>query len=183
MNNLLVERHSCRYQNFRSSREIIPGAVKSCSIAIACLGLVTLGQAAQASTLSFSSTFGSFGSGNGEFQYPFDVAVNPDSGNVYVADTDNHRIQEFNSQGGFVSTFGSRGTGNGQFRSPFGVAVNPDFGNVYVADIDNNHIQVLSSTPVPFEFSPGLGIMALGACGAIAQLKSKMQKLKTCIPH
>lgn len=32
--------------------------------------------------------------------------------------------------------------------------------------------------PVPFEFSPGLGILALGACGAISQLKSKMQKRK-----
>lgn len=31
---------------------------------------------------------------------------------------------------------------------------------------------------VPFEFSPGLGILALGACGAIAQLKSKVQKWK-----
>ncbi len=31
---------------------------------------------------------------------------------------------------------------------------------------------------VPFEFSPGLGILALGAMGAIAQLKSQVQKLK-----
>lgn len=31
---------------------------------------------------------------------------------------------------------------------------------------------------VPFEFSPGLGILALGACGAIAQLSSKAKKLK-----
>lgn len=35
-----------------------------------------------------------------------------------------------------------------------------------------------TSTPVPFEFSPGLGILALGACGAISQLRSKMQKQK-----
>lgn len=31
---------------------------------------------------------------------------------------------------------------------------------------------------VPFEFSPGLGILALGACGAMAQLKSKVKKQK-----
>lgn len=31
---------------------------------------------------------------------------------------------------------------------------------------------------VPFEFSPGIGILALGACGAIAQLSSKAKKLK-----
>ena len=31
-------------------------------------------------------------------------------------------------------------------------------------------------TPIPFEFSPGLGILILGAWGAIAQLKSRVQK-------
>ena len=36
----------------------------------------------------------------------------------------------------------------------------------------------LDPTPVPFEFSPGLGILALGTCGAVAQLKNKMQKWK-----
>lgn len=36
-----------------------------------------------------------------------------------------------------------------------------------------------TAVPVPFGFSPGLGILALGAWGGIAQLKSKMQKLKT----
>lgn len=33
-------------------------------------------------------------------------------------------------------------------------------------------------TPVPFEFSPGLGILALGACGALAKLNSSVRKLK-----
>lgn len=33
-------------------------------------------------------------------------------------------------------------------------------------------------TPIPFEFSPGLGILMLGSWGAIAQLKSKVQKWK-----
>ena len=36
----------------------------------------------------------------------------------------------------------------------------------------------LSSTPVPFEFSPGLGILALGACSAMARLKNQVQKWK-----
>lgn len=37
---------------------------------------------------------------------------------------------------------------------------------------------VAPASAVPFEFSPGLGILALGACGAVAQLKSKLQKRK-----
>ena len=36
---------------------------------------------------------------------------------------------------------------------------------------------------VPFEFSPGLGILALGACTGIAQLRSKVQKWKSYKPN
>lgn len=43
---------------------------------------------------------------------------------------------------------------------------------------ENDNHSYRSATPVPFEFSPGLGILALGACGAISQLKSAMQKQK-----
>ena len=36
-------------------------------------------------------------------------------------------------------------------------------------------------TPVPFELSPGLGILALGLWGGMAQLKSKLQKQKSSV--
>lgn len=36
-------------------------------------------------------------------------------------------------------------------------------------------------TEVPFDFSPGLGILIIGAWGAIAQLKSKVQKWKSSV--
>ena len=38
----------------------------------------------------------------------------------------------------------------------------------------DNHAYV--AAPVPFEFSPGLGILALGAWGAMAQFKSRVKK-------
>jgi hypothetical protein len=44
------------------------------------------------------------------------------------------------------------------------------------AEFDN--VSLDASTPVPFEFSPGLGILALGALGAVTQLKSQVQKWK-----
>ncbi len=43
---------------------------------------------------NFQSKFGGFGSGNGEFNFPFGVATDS-SDNIYVADTGNHRIQIF----------------------------------------------------------------------------------------
>jgi hypothetical protein len=60
--------------------------------------------------------------------------------NVYVADTYNHRIQKFDSDGTFLTKWGSSGAGDGQFRYPKGVAVD-SADNVYVADAYNHRIQ------------------------------------------
>ena len=55
------------------------------------------------------------------------------SGNVYVADNANYRIQKFDSNGNYITQWGSGGIGDGQFNSPIGVAVDSS-GNVYIAD-------------------------------------------------
>jgi tripartite motif-containing protein 71 len=81
---------------------------------------------------------GSKGSGDGQFIGPQWVAIDS-SGNIYVADTYNHRIQKFNSDGAFLTKWGSEGSGDGQFNFPT-VAVDSS-GNVYVADFGNHRIQ------------------------------------------
>lgn len=50
-------------------------------------------------TLQFE--IGSFGRGNGQLRFPEHVAIAP-SGSIWVADTDNNRIQEFTASGAFV---------------------------------------------------------------------------------
>jgi hypothetical protein len=45
-------------------------------------------------------------SGPGGFAYPSSVATDPRTGNVYVTDLDNHRVQEFTAAGAFLATFG-----------------------------------------------------------------------------
>ncbi len=95
----------------------------------------------------FELKWGSSGSGDGEFLFPWGVAVDS-SGNVYVADTSNNRIQEFTSTGLFVTKWGSSGSSDGQFNSPEGVAVDPTSGNVYVADQVNQRIQKFTSSGV-----------------------------------
>ena len=90
----------------------------------------------------FVNKWGFFGGGNGQFIFPQSGAVDS-SGSVYVADTVNHRIQEFRADGTFVGTWGGFGGGDGQFNDPRGVAVDEE-GNVYVADINYHRIQVFA---------------------------------------
>lgn len=62
------------------------------------------------------------------------------SNNVFIADTGNHRIQHFNSQGRLITSWGKFGYGDTEFISPSGIAVDAQF--VYIADTGNNRISV-----------------------------------------
>jgi len=91
--------------------------------------------------LKFS--FGSFGTGDGEFNGPTDAAVD-DSGNIYVADYFNNRIQKFDSDGNYLAQWGSFGPGNGQFNNPFSIEYAPD-GYLYVTDVYNYRVQIFDT--------------------------------------
>ena len=97
-----------------------------------------------AETYTYVTSWGSSGSGNGQFGGIRGVAVD-DSGNIYAVDASNNRVQEFTSTGTYVTQWGSYGSGNSQFNTPYGVAVGSS-GNVYVADTGNNRIQEFTST-------------------------------------
>ena len=89
-------------------------------------------------------SFGTHGSGPGQFDRPYGVAIDS-KGNTLVADHGNHRIQQFSSTGKHLRTVGTRGRGPLQFRYPGGITVHPHTGKVYVADLGDNRIQVLNS--------------------------------------
>ena len=108
------------------------------------------------SQLGCSSGACSSGSGNGQFNfntYPNGVAIDG-SGNIWVADADNYRVQKFSSGGTYASQFGSQGNGNGQFEVPGGIAIDAS-GNIWVADGgENNRVQEFSATGT-YEFQFG----------------------------
>jgi sugar lactone lactonase YvrE len=83
------------------------------------------------------------GSGAGQFNNPFDVEVGP-SGNVYVVDGANNRIQSFTPAGTLNGGWGVSGTDEGEFALPSAMGTDP-FGNVYVADAANSRIQKFTS--------------------------------------
>jgi DNA-binding beta-propeller fold protein YncE len=99
-----------------------------------------LGSIYNVSTIDWSfDKLGDAGSGPGEFLSPQSIATGSD-GSVYVADTDNNRIQKFSPDGEFIDSWGNPGSGNGDFLSPQGVAAG--LGGVLVADTDNSRVQI-----------------------------------------
>ena len=87
------------------------------------------------------------GSGEGEFSSAGGVAVNQDTGDVYVLDAGNDRVQRFDADGSFISQWGVCGSFEGEFAFCFGgdtsasLAVDESDGSVYVADPGNQRVQ------------------------------------------
>jgi YD repeat-containing protein len=84
------------------------------------------------------------GSGNGQFNTPRGIAVSA-TGNVWVADSGNTRIEEFKENGEYVTAVGTNGTGNGQFTQPSGIAIDAA-GKLWAADGSSNRIQEFTSS-------------------------------------
>lgn len=110
---------------------------------------------------TFDTVFGSKGSGPGELDDPEGICVGPGD-NLYIADTNNNRIQVWNSDGKPVKTIGSFGISatwrnDPQFDHPAGVLAVPG-GQVYVADTNNNRIVLLDPD--------GLVVLAWGSQGS-----------------
>jgi len=93
--------------------------------------------------LTAVQTWGSGGQAEGQFKNPRNLAVAPD-GTIYVADSGNHRIQAFDTDGTFLFQWGSEGSGPNQFNEPWGIGVGQD-GRVYVTDTWNHRVQIFSA--------------------------------------
>lgn len=89
--------------------------------------------------LSFLISWGGKGKQKGKFDEPTGIAVSQ-LGFIFVADTQNDRIQKYDLNGKFFAEWGTQGTANTQFRFPTGMAVDSK-GFVYAAEQLNHRVQ------------------------------------------
>lgn len=104
---------------------------------------------------------GTTGTALGEFQGVAGTRISPVSGNIFVADQYNNRVQVLDPNGKPLYTFGSAGSGPGQLLQPIGIEVD-DQDNVYVADSINSRVQVFDKNG---KFLTSYGQPALDASG------------------
>ena len=93
---------------------------------------------------NFVRKFGTYGSGDGQMNSPRGIYVDSNGltgQEIYVSDTQNHRIQVFDLTGNFIRKFGTYGNGDGQLDDPTDVGIGPD-GLVYVCSKDDQRVLV-----------------------------------------
>ena len=132
------------------------GLVTNLSFAIAGSGLMFLATVpanAASVTLSYDSSIGrpaNFAAGENPFTpgtiaIPQGIAVQKETGNVFVANDVTDQIQVFSSEGNFLQAFGGKGSGPGQFDGQSALAFEPNTGNLYAGDVVNNRINIFDS--------------------------------------
>ena len=89
------------------------------------------------------NSFGQYGSGQVEFQYPEGVSLTPDDGFIVVADSSNDRLQVLTVEGDFIAAVGSKGSLPLQFDGLCDVAVHHN-GKLFVTELLNHRVQVLN---------------------------------------
>jgi DNA-binding beta-propeller fold protein YncE len=137
----------------------------------------------------FGFSFGKEGSGAGEFVNPTGVAVNDETGDAYVVDKGNNRVEYFSAVGVYEGEFNGSGMNlnegvnkpaTGRFVEPESIAVDndpgsPSYGDVYVTD--NGH-KVVDKFGATGEYKGQIA----GTCEAGNEVPPACEPSKTFIP-
>ena len=85
------------------------------------------------------TTFGTRGTGEGEFNFPSNIAIYEDK--VFVLDAMNFRVQILTLDGQYIHAFGQAGDSAGDLYRPRGIAISSD-GFVFVSDSHYSNFQI-----------------------------------------
>ncbi|MEO5804652.1 MAG: 6-bladed beta-propeller, partial [Verrucomicrobiota bacterium] len=104
---------------------------------------------------TFLNSIGKPGEGAGEFNRAEGLGIDAKD-QVYVADSCNHRIQIFSSDGKFLRSYGKAGSGVGEMSYPYDVRVDAS-GLQFVCEFGNSRIQIFDANDRPVEILGEVG--------------------------
>lgn len=115
------------------------------------------------------------------FNAMHNLAIAP-SGDIYIADTLNHRVRKIDARTGVITTFAGSGkqgfSGDGgpacdaSFNGIYCIAFNPDFSRLFLADLENRRVRAISMQTELVETIAGDGNRGLPADGGEARRSS-----------
>jgi len=125
---------------------------------------------------------------------PAGITVAPDA-SIWVADTGNNRIEQWNSSLSLVRVVGKEGSGGGEFKAP--IAIEADLsGNIWVGDQKNNRVEEFGeggkyfgqfgangSGKFSFSTAAGIAIDATGNIWVADPGHTKVQKWTQEVPR
>jgi|HubBroStandDraft_6_1064221.scaffolds.fasta_scaffold00093_49 sugar lactone lactonase YvrE len=104
-------------------------------------------------------TFGTYGTANGQFDTPREVAVDGSS-NIYVVDTANSRLQAFDSSGNWLWTAGTSGSCPSCLNTPIGINYDAVDNVLLVADTGHSLVKAFSPANGAWIWSSPRSILA-----------------------
>jgi DNA-binding beta-propeller fold protein YncE len=106
------------------------------------------------------------------------LAISP-IGDLYIADTLNHRVRKIDAKTGIITTFagngekgfaGDRGPAlKGSFDGVYCIAFHPQFTTLYVADLENRRVRAIDMTTGRIDTVAGNGTKGIPADGSLAR--------------
>jgi DNA-binding beta-propeller fold protein YncE len=91
--------------------------------------------------LKIRNAWGRWGDEPGQFRGPTDVAIDAETGELFIVDALNGRVEVFDLEGQHLASLGASGPATQQLELPFGVALEPG-GRIYVTDRATHQIKV-----------------------------------------
>jgi DNA-binding beta-propeller fold protein YncE len=149
----MMDLNTRAYAQWRPTSKAHPELRFMMPVAVACEpgGRILVSDSVNAEIFAFDAAGALVGRlGEGILRRPCGLAIHPQNGRIYVADSEAHQIVVLMPDGREVGRIGTRGSALGQLNFPTNVAFDAN-GRLYISDTLNFRIQVFSPMLEPLQ--------------------------------
>ncbi len=110
----------------------------------------------------------------GAINFAWSAAIQPGTGDVFVANRESNQVEVFSPTGTSIYIFGKNGTANGDFKFPQGIAFDPTNGTLLVDDSGNDRIQrfTMGTGDISVKWDATYGSKGMGSSAPAGELNN-----------